>query len=59
MTRLAYSITASMIMSACRRLLAAATSRAPSPISEVRIAAYSRSSEVSGSLSSASFWLIH
>jgi hypothetical protein len=37
--RLAYSMTASMISAARRRLLAAATSRAPTPISEVRIAA--------------------
>ena len=34
-----YSITASMILFACRRVPAAATSRAPSPMSEVRMLA--------------------
>src|SRR6201989_460920 len=45
--RRVYSSTASMILVAWARVLAAATSRAPSPVSEVRIVAYSRFSEVS------------
>jgi len=39
MARRAYSITASITALAWRRVLDAATSRAPTPISEVRIAA--------------------
>ena len=38
-SRRTYSITASMILFACRRVLAAATSRAPSPMIEVRMLA--------------------
>lgn len=38
-SRPAYSMTASMIWPACALVLAAATSRAPSPINEVRTAA--------------------
>ena len=35
MSRRTYAITASITLFACRRVLAAATSRPPSPISEV------------------------
>ena len=38
-SRRTYSITASMILLACRRVPAAATSRAPSPMIEVRMLA--------------------
>ena len=39
MSRRAYSITASITLLACRRVLAAATSRPPSPISDVKMVA--------------------
>ena len=50
-----YLITASMTLFACRRVLAAATSLAPSPISEVKILAYSLSNEFSDNRSRVSF----
>lgn len=59
MSRRAYSITASMTLFACRRLAAVATSRAPSPISDVKMVAYSRSNEFSDNRSSVSFCTIH
>ena len=39
MSRRAYSITAPITLLACRRVLAAATSRPPSPISDVKMVA--------------------
>jgi hypothetical protein len=58
-SRRTYSITASITLFAWRRFFATITSLAPSPISDVRMTAYSRSNEVSDSLSSTLFWSIH
>lgn len=59
MSRRAYSSTASMTLFAWRLVADIATSRAPSPISDVRMLAYSRSNEFSESLSRVSFCTTH